>query len=126
MKSRHVWKVSITTNAEAEDAVVEMLQSLWEQPASSYTDLGSGGSESCIYLDHAPEAWSSLRRQLIHRLQGLEAYGLRTGPVVVSLRKMGSNSWLTSWKKHFKPLEIGSALLVKPGWSKRRRKPGQA
>jgi ribosomal protein L11 methyltransferase len=116
----------VTTHSEAEDAVAEILRSECEQPAACYMDLESGTSESCIYFDHAPGDWTLLRRQLLHRLRGLESYGLQTGALRVSLRKMTSNSWLRSWRKHFKPLELGSALLVKPGWSKRRRKPGQA
>jgi ribosomal protein L11 methyltransferase len=99
---------------------------LCDQPTASYTDLETRTSESCVYFDHAPGSWMLLRRQLLHRLQGLESCGLQTGPVQVCLRKITSNSWLQSWKKHFKPLEIGSALLVKPGWSKRRRKSTQA
>jgi ribosomal protein L11 methyltransferase len=126
MKSRHVWRVSVITDTEAEDAVAEILRSVCDQPAASYMDLETGTSESCVYFDRAPEAWTLLRRQLLHRLQGLESCGLQTGSVKVNLRKLTSNSWLQSWKKHFRPLEIGSALLVKPGWSKRRRKPGQA
>jgi len=126
MKSRHVWRISVITNTEAEDAAAEILRDTCEKPASSYMDLETGTSESCVYFDHVPEAWKLLRRGLLHRLQGLGACGLQTGPVRVSLRKIAANSWLQSWKKHFKPLEIGSALLVKPGWSKHRRKPGQA
>lgn len=126
MKPRHVWRVSVITNSEAEDAVGEILRAVCEQPVASYVDLESGTSESCVFFNRAPEVWRLLRRQLVQRLQGLGACGLETGPVRVSLRKMTANSWLQSWKKHFKPLEIGSALLVKPGWSRRRRKPGQA
>lgn len=126
MKSRHVWRVSVSTNAEAEDATVEILCSTCQHPAASYLDLESGRSESCVYYDHAPEAWAALRRRLIERVQALGSFGLETGPVRVSLRKLPANSWLQSWKKHFKPLEIGGKLLIKPGWSKRRRKPGQA
>ncbi len=126
MKSRHVWRVSVITNTETEDAAAEILRTVCDQPAASYMDFDSGTSESCVYFDRVPEAWMLLRRELLHRLQELEACGLETGPVKVGLRKMAANSWLQSWKKHFKPLEIGSTLLVKPGWSKRRCKPGQA
>src|ERR1700689_3478349 len=31
-----------------------------------------------------------------------------------------------SWKRHFKPIEIGDSLLVKPSWSKRRARKNQA
>jgi ribosomal protein L11 methyltransferase len=34
--------------------------------------------------------------------------------------------WAESWKRHFKPLAIGDVLLIKPSWSRRRPRPGQA
>jgi ribosomal protein L11 methyltransferase len=34
--------------------------------------------------------------------------------------------WAESWKRHFKPIEFGAALLVKPSWSKRRPRKNQA
>ena len=41
------------------------------------------------------------------------------------LRKLRRENWAESWKRHFKPMEIGGALLIKPGWSRRRARPGQ-
>jgi ribosomal protein L11 methyltransferase len=35
-------------------------------------------------------------------------------------------NWAESWKRHFKPIEIGSKLLIKPTWSKRRPRANQA
>jgi len=34
-------------------------------------------------------------------------------------------NWAESWKRHFQAMEIGGALLIKPGWSRRRARPGQ-
>jgi hypothetical protein len=81
MKSRHVWRVSVITDVEAEDAAAEILRSVCDQPLASYTDLETRTSESCVYFDHAPESWTLLRRQLLHRLLGLESCGLRAGSV---------------------------------------------
>ena len=39
---------------------------------------------------------------------------------------MRREDWAESWKRHFKPIEIGDALLVKPSWSKRRPRKNQA
>jgi ribosomal protein L11 methyltransferase len=44
----------------------------------------------------------------------------------VTIRRIPPEDWAESWKRHFKPLEIGGALLVKPSWSKRRARRGQA
>src|SRR5262249_3273167 len=33
--------------------------------------------------------------------------------------------WAESWKRHFRPVEIGSRLLLKPSWSRRRPRKNQ-
>ena len=38
---------------------------------------------------------------------------------------MRREDWAESWKRHFKPIEIGGALLIKPSWSKRRARKNQ-
>ena len=47
-------------------------------------------------------------------------------PAGVITARCRREDWATSWKKHFKTMEIGSALLIKPSWSKRKARPGQA
>jgi ribosomal protein L11 methyltransferase len=39
---------------------------------------------------------------------------------------MRREDWAESWKRHFKPVEIGNALLVKPSWSKKLPRKNQA
>jgi ribosomal protein L11 methyltransferase len=41
------------------------------------------------------------------------------------IKKLPRENWAESWKRHFQPMEIGGALLIKPGWSRRRARPGQ-
>src|SRR5579871_407206 len=50
--SRHgpIWKVSIGTTSEAEEAVTELLQEVFNQPASSYTDVETGEVTVAVYL----------------------------------------------------------------------------
>src|ERR1019366_8464695 len=52
--------------------------------------------------------------------------GLDIGPGRISLLGVSREDWAESWKLHFKPLLIGSALLLKPSWSRRRPGKGQA
>ena len=42
------------------------------------------------------------------------------------LNKVPPEDWAESWKRHFKPIEIGGDLLILPSWSKRKPKTGQA
>jgi ribosomal protein L11 methyltransferase len=51
---------------------------------------------------------------------------LRTGAARISIRRVPSEDWAESWKKHFKPLEIGRALLIRPTWSHRPPRANQA
>ena len=59
-------------------------------------------------------------------LQRLIRSGLDIGPGTISLTSIPKEDWAESWKLHFKPVVIGSALLLKPSWSRRRPRKGQA
>jgi len=59
-------------------------------------------------------------------LQKIEQCGLDIGRGQVALARVRREDWAESWKRHFKPIEIGATLLVKPSWSRRRAKSGQA
>ena len=52
--------------------------------------------------------------------------GLNIGSGRIAIRRIAPANWRESWKKHFKPFEISRALLVKPTWSRRRPRAGQA
>jgi ribosomal protein L11 methyltransferase len=118
------WKVSVATTLEAEDAVSELLGQIFHWPVSSYHDLEKKRNRVTAFLPHAvpPRSIKELRRGLIH----IKDCGLDIGPGTVSVAKVRREDWAESWKRHFKPIEIGNALLVKPSWSRKRPKPGQA
>jgi ribosomal protein L11 methyltransferase len=59
-------------------------------------------------------------------LERIAASGLKLGPGRVSLKRIRRADWAEAWKRHFRPMAIGSALLLKPGWSRRRPRKGQA
>jgi ribosomal protein L11 methyltransferase len=40
--------------------------------------------------------------------------------------RVRQEDWAESWKRHFRPIGISSALLIKPSWSKQRSREGQA
>jgi ribosomal protein L11 methyltransferase len=56
----------------------------------------------------------------------IERCGLKIGAGKIKIGRMKRQDWAESWKRHFRPLEIGGALLVKPGWSKKRPRKNQA
>jgi ribosomal protein L11 methyltransferase len=118
--------VSVSTTAEAEEAVADLLGELLDQPASIYLDVESLETTVSVYLPKA-SVWTAARRaQLQARLRRITECGLNPGPGRISARTIRHENWAESWKRHFKPFSIGSALLVKPSWSRRRPQRGQA
>ena len=123
-KNQPLWRISVATTPEAEDAIVELLQRLLGPGATAYTDLETGRTTVALYLARKPEP--ALHATLSAGLADIRRCGLKTGPGRISVRKIRRAEWAEAWKRHFKPIEIGSALLIKPGWSRRRPRKGQA
>ena len=115
-----VWKVSVRTTAEAEEAVTELLRQTFQEPVTSYTDVETRQTTVSVYLNHKP-AWASRdRERLAAGLRRIRNCGLSVGPAKIRLDRVRQQDWAESWKRHFKPFAIGSALLVRPEWSRRR------
>ena len=71
--------------------------------------------------------WNLAQRERWRRgLEELKTYGLRIGSAKLRFDRIRQEDWAESWKKHFKPFEIGRRLLVRPSWSRRRARRGQA
>jgi ribosomal protein L11 methyltransferase len=126
MKGEIIWKTSVTTAVEAEDAVAELLTTLVAPHPSTYTDAESGVPTISVYTTAAPRNVAATKAALRRGLAGIKACGLDVGPGRISLVKLPRENWAESWKRHFPPLEIEARLLVKPSWSKRKPRAGQA
>ncbi len=126
MKRNPLWKISVTTSPEAEHAVAELLAAVFCQLASSYTDANTRQVTASVYLQDRPRHFIAARRELALGLKWMAREGFDVSPGGVSLEKVRREDWAESWKRHFKPLVISSALLIKPSWSRRRPRRGQA
>jgi len=116
----------VGVTSESEDAVTDLLGELLGQPASVYQDLERGITTASVYLS-SPSTWSAATRSRLQAgLAHIKACGLDVGFGTVSARRIRREDWAESWKRHFKPIPIRSALLVKPSWSRRQPRPGQA
>jgi ribosomal protein L11 methyltransferase len=122
---RTLWKLSVSTTLTVGDAVSEFLGARFGQFASSYTETRTGRTTVEVYLQKKP-AWSKPVRQALEQ-ELKETTKLRRGLDLANLKltRLRNEDWAESWKRHFKPLEIGSKLLIKPSWSQHRVKPGQ-
>src|SRR5437867_3217477 len=126
MKRRPLWRLSVTTSAESEEAVAEILGQVLNEPVCSYTDVRTGRVTLTAYLKNKTAWTRACRESLRAGLDQVKACGLSVGAVRVRLTGIRWEDWSNSWKRHFPPIEIARRLLVQPTWSRRRARRGQA
>ena len=105
---------------------MDLLAVLSRKSCSSFTDVEAGTVKVSVFLSRRKRPGGLLKRRILTGLWTIKGWGLNVGAGVVSCRRVRPQDWAESWKRHFKPMEFGDALLVKPSWSKRRAKRGQA
>lgn len=120
---KELWRISVGTSPEAEDAVTELVTRTVGSPASVYADAETGETTVSAFASKMTDAQ---RVELRVALKQLRELGVETAPARISLSRIKRENWAESWKRHFKPLEISARLLIKPSWSKRKPKRGQA
>jgi ribosomal protein L11 methyltransferase len=125
MNRARLWRLSVSTSPEAEDAVTALLQRSFGQPVTSYTEAATRETTVSIYLSVKPDWSRAMQTQLTSGLQRIRDNGLDVGPGRISLKPVRQQGWAESWKLHFKPVAFGSALLLKPSWSRQRGRKGQ-
>ncbi|MEK7707731.1 MAG: 50S ribosomal protein L11 methyltransferase [Verrucomicrobiota bacterium] len=121
-----MWKLSITTTLEAEDAVAELLGNVFAQIATVHTDFATNRTTVAIYCDARPAGLSAKMSKLRDGLARIKRCGLNVGSARIRAAHFRREDWAESWKRHFKPIEVGDALLIKPSWSERRPRKRQA
>ncbi|MFM1769043.1 MAG: hypothetical protein RJA22_1572 [Verrucomicrobiota bacterium] len=120
MKRTPLWKISVPVTPDTEDAAAALLGDLLGTPASVYQDVRTGRAAASVYLDE-PSHWTeAVRARLEAGLAGLVRGGLVRVAPRLRVERLRREDWAESWKRHFKPMEFGDALLVKPSWSRRR------
>jgi ribosomal protein L11 methyltransferase len=126
MKPGRLWRISVATRPEAEDVITDLLARLFACPASAYVDADTGHTTVAVYCDTKPSGLAAKRAALRSGLKHIRECGIQLGSGKISVTQIKREDWAESWKRHFKPLEISRTLLVKPSWSRRRPKRGQA
>jgi ribosomal protein L11 methyltransferase len=101
------------------------MESASGQAVCSYTDAETGLVVVSVYLQTKPDWSRAGRAKLVSGLRRIAGSDLNIGPGKVVLKRVRQEDWAESWKLHFKPVLIGSALLLKPSWSRRRPRKGQ-
>jgi ribosomal protein L11 methyltransferase len=106
MKRQSLWRVSVITTPEAEDAVSELLGRVPGQPVSSYFNLETGVTTVTGYCRRKPAWPAEWRARIRVGLDQIKNCGLKIGSGKVTIAKMRREDWAESWKRHFKPIEI--------------------
>ena len=152
MKHRVLWRISIATTREAEDAIAEMLGAILNRAVSSYFHIKPGVSTVFAFCEQRPVA--EVRKNISAGLKRVKDCGLKTGSGKITIAKVRREDWAESWKRHFKPIEFNvsrrraelcvslssrnkpwtritrpsernRSLLIIPSWSKRKPRKGQ-
>jgi ribosomal protein L11 methyltransferase len=121
-----LWRVSVTTSPEAEDAVSELLASIFNLPAAAYFDLEKQTSLASVFVEQGEFSPVTARRKIAAGLKRIAGFGLDLGAAKIGIARVKREDWAESWKRHFHPMEIGPELLVKPSWSKKNPRHNQA
>ena len=77
----------------------------------------AGGPAVKAYIADLPESEPLLAavRETVARLKNMNI-GLDLGELALTERSVDDEDWANNWKAYYKPLTIGSRLLVKPSW----------
>jgi ribosomal protein L11 methyltransferase len=125
MKSnKNLWRISVTTTMESEDAVTELVGAILNQPASSHFNVETQVSVVSIFGSQRILA-GEVRKAISAGLKRIKSCGLNIGSGKIKIAKVRREDWAESWKRHFRAIEIGGALLIKPSWIKRKPRKNQ-
>ncbi len=119
VKNDYLWHIFIEVPDESADAVADAFELILEQPPVTFHREESKTSVVSVYAPLSLKWTPALKAQLVEGVRGVVARPVVTG------RKLKREDWAESWKKHFKPLQIGHHLLIKASWHKQRAKAGQ-
>ncbi|HEY3861616.1 MAG TPA: 50S ribosomal protein L11 methyltransferase [Verrucomicrobiae bacterium] len=125
MISSRLWQVGVQTTPEGEEAAAGLLERSLGQAPSIYRREGTDDTAVSVYLTQLPAPLRAVRAALERGLEELRGSALDIGRARLVIKLLPKENWAESWKRHFRPIDIGRQLLVKPGWSRRRAKPGQ-
>jgi ribosomal protein L11 methyltransferase len=119
-------QVTVLTMPEAEEAVAQALERLFETVPSIYTNRETGVSTVTAFVEAPVKELENRTADLANALQAIRRCRLDLGLGTITIEKVKREDWAESWKKYFKTIEVGSKLLIKPSWSKRKARAGQA
>ncbi len=119
-------QISVAISEDAEEPVSTVFENLFGRPPSIYTDANTRKTAASIFFEKSSQWTPQLRTELLKKLSELRDLGIDLGTGKLTVKKLQRQDWAESWKKHFKPIEVGNALLIRPSWSRMLPKKNQA
>lgn len=126
VKTSGVSQLSITTNPDCEEPVSALLERVFAVTPTIYHSAESNLSTITAYVRATPGNLRTHSAEIRAGLDDLKQIGLDIGRGELRIARVRREDWAESWKKYFKLIAIGSALVVKPSWIKIKPKPNQA
>lgn len=126
MKATGVSRFSLTTTPECEDPVSALLERIFGVSPSIYSNAETRQSIVTVYVRATPANLRKHEGEVRAGLDALREIGLEIGSGEILAAPVKKEDWSESWKKHFKPIVLGSSLVIKPSWSKLKPKKNQA
>lgn len=110
--------LSIEESHESAFAFLKEAAVFWD-----FADMEKIGVDTpCVkgYVADCPENLPLIdaAKAAIERLRSLEL-GYDLGSLAITVVSVDEEDWANNWKKYYKPIEIGSRLLVLPSWEER-------
>jgi len=118
-------QLTVTVPSEAEEAVSLILEDFFAQWPAAYSEPESSHTELSLFLRTDQRPSRARLQELVARVRALAALDIPVGKAQIRIVRMADRNWKQSWKRHFKPLEVGRRLLLRPSWSRRKAKHGQ-
>ena len=124
--TKTVFQLSVSIREDAEEAVFPIFEDLFGRTPSIYTDANTRKTTASIFLEKSFEWNLSIKARLQTSLKLLRTSGVNFGSGEIQFKKLKRQDWAESWKKHFKPIQVGKTLLIKPSWSRLRPRKNEA
>src|SRR5471030_2760923 len=102
MKNNPLWRISVATTLEAEDAVAELLGTIFNCHVSSYLDVEKQAGVVSVFCESKPP--EIIRKEISAGLRQIKNCGLKIGAGKIKTAKVRREDWAESWKRHFKPI----------------------
>ena len=109
MKNKALTQVSLVISPETEEAISVLFEQVFGVSPSIYVHADSGKTTATVYVESCD---SSTVKRLRVGIANMRSSGLAVLSNKIKVSRLRREDWAESWKRHFKPIEVGDALLM--------------